>query len=80
VLKWRLSVASAKSEKIASQKTAIDVRKQQTTVAELKSYRNPPPAIVDTMRAVFILLGENGKSLKTYSEISVRFVNIMDTI
>jgi hypothetical protein len=27
VLKWRLSVASAKSEKIASQKTAIDVRK-----------------------------------------------------
>lgn len=37
---------------------------KQTTVAELKYYRNPPPVIFDTMRVVFIMLGENGETLR----------------
>lgn len=52
-----------------------ELEMKQTTVAELKSYRNPPPAIVDTMRAVFILLGENGKSLNVIVLISVYLSN-----
>ena len=52
-----------------------ELEMKQTTVAELKSYRNPPPAIFDTMQAVFILLGENGKSLNVIVLISVYLSN-----
>ena len=35
-----------------------------STVAELKTYKNPPSAIFDTMKAVYLLLGESADMIK----------------
>ncbi|XP_076105106.1 lim and transglutaminase domain protein ltd-1-like isoform X1 [Mytilus galloprovincialis] len=40
-----------------------------STVAELKTYKNPPSAIFDTMKAVYLLLGESADMIKTWEDI-----------
>ncbi|CAG2204786.1 unnamed protein product [Mytilus edulis] len=40
-----------------------------STVAEVKTYKNPPSAIFDTMKAVYLLLGESADMLKSWEDI-----------
>ena len=40
---------------------------KQSTIAEIKSFSDPPKEVHDVMSAVFILLGENPAKLKVRS-------------
>jgi len=69
-LEKRLGIQLAMAQRILEQLRRIEklrhaiLNLDQRTIAEIKSYSQPPPAVYKVMQAAFLLLGEQEKNLK----------------
>ena len=44
---------------------------KQSTIAEIKSYSDPPASVGEVMKATFLLLGESYNDIQVYFETSI---------